>query len=189
MKYPAHLVGGLTFGIVANQYVIQNLPVIHNPVIPGLIVSTIFIAGSVIGSLFPDIDHRGSYLGKRLPLLSWITSKTLGHRGGTHSPIIAIALTTLLIWIVAMFCSGTAELFLLTLLIGCLNGAISHIFLDSLTVMGVPLLFPFSSKHYRLARFKTGGWGETFVTIIMFVIIVLCIKNSSFFEKSLASLM
>lgn len=189
MKYPAHVVGGLMFGVVANQYVIQHLPVIHNPTIPGLIVSTIFITGSVIGSLFPDIDHRGSYLGKRLPILSWLASKTMGHRGGTHAPFIAFALTTLLIWMVATACSGTAELFLLTLLLGCLNGAISHIFLDSLTVMGIPLLFPFSSKHYRLARLRTGGWGENFVTFIMFVIIALCVKDSGIIQKSLAFFM
>lgn len=37
------------------------------------------------GTLLPDIDHPGSYMGKRNKFISKVANKTLGHRGGTHS--------------------------------------------------------------------------------------------------------
>lgn len=41
------------------------------------------------GTLLPDIDHPGSYMGKRIKFISKVANKTLGHRGGTHSLLFA----------------------------------------------------------------------------------------------------
>lgn len=49
------------------------------------------VAVSGIGSLFPDIDHAGSKLGSRVPLIA----KMFKHRGFTHT-IWALVLFTLL---------------------------------------------------------------------------------------------
>lgn len=42
------------------------------------------------GTLLPDIDHPGSYMGKRNKFISKVANKTLGHRGGTHSLLFAV---------------------------------------------------------------------------------------------------
>jgi inner membrane protein len=172
MRYPAHLVGGFTVGIATNRYMIQHLPIIDNQELSTIMISTLFIAGSVLGSLLPDIDHRGSYLGRRLPILSFLTNVTMGHRGATHAPFITIALAISPALAIHHFLSGTIQLFCLTILAGIMMGSFSHIFLDALTKSGIPLLYPFSQKHYRLAQIKTGGIGETITTIIMIVLII-----------------
>ncbi|WPS85455.1 metal-dependent hydrolase (plasmid) [Brevibacillus halotolerans] len=173
MKYPAHVVGGLTFGVAANQYVVQHLPIIEHHQLSSIVISSVFIAGSVFGSLLPDIDHRGSYLGRRLPILSFLANATMGgHRGATHAPFITVALTTLFVLITNYFVNGIFQLFCLILLAGCMTGALSHIFLDSLTKSGVPLLYPFSKRHYRLASLTTGGIGEILVTLLMILVVV-----------------
>jgi len=48
-------------------------------------------------------------------------------------------------------------------------GYLSHILLDMLTVYGVALLWPISSKRFRFARFSTGGFFDT----VLFVIFLL----------------
>lgn len=172
MKYPAHVVGGITFGIISQHYLVQHLPIMQNATLPTLMLSASFVAGSVLGSLMPDIDHRGSYLGRRLPLLSWLTNATVGHRGATHAPFIAVAFATVLAFLSARFLSGVYELYCLLFIAGCMIGAFSHIFLDALTKSGVPLLYPFSKKHYRIGNFKTGGIGETLLTLAMIIFVI-----------------
>ncbi|MGL5767642.1 MAG: metal-dependent hydrolase [Sarcina sp.] len=70
----------------------------------------------------------------------------LKHRGITHSLAFAIALSVLVGGVLG-FPSGLIWLV----------GYSSHIFLDSLTKMGVPMLYPVSSKMYGVRKLKTGG--------------------------------
>ncbi|WCF11762.1 metal-dependent hydrolase (plasmid) [Paenibacillus thiaminolyticus] len=170
MKYPAHIIGGITFGIVSHHMVIKHLPIMQYNSTPLLVFS--FIAGSLFGSLLPDIDHRGSYLGRRLPFISWIANATMGHRGATHAPLVTIMITLILLFLSSKLLSGTYELCALLIVLGMAVGAISHLFLDSLTKSGIPLFYPFTSKHYRLARMKTGGIGETLTTLGMIIFVI-----------------
>lgn len=178
MKYPAHVVGGLTFGVLANYYVLQELPLIEQSS-NQLLLTMSFLSGSVLGSLMPDIDHPNSFVGKRLKPVSYLVSLTAGHRGATHSPFVIVFIAALLSLLVQWFTKDIQQAFLLVLVAGFTVGAFSHIFLDSLTKGGVPLFYPLSSKHFRLANFKTGGMGETFIVILMigFLIGITVHKN------------
>ncbi len=51
----------------------------------GLPVEPVGLGLAALGSLAPDIDHPHSWLGRRLPWLSWPLAALLGHRGLTHS--------------------------------------------------------------------------------------------------------
>ena len=51
---------------------------------------------------------------------------------------------------------------------GFFIGIFSHLFLDSLTVSGIPLLYPFSKKKYKLLRLKTNKH-ELLSQIIVFI--------------------
>ena len=51
------------------------------------------------GTLLPDIDHPGSYMGKRIKFISKVANKTLGHRGGTHSLLFAGLVYAFFVWI------------------------------------------------------------------------------------------
>ena len=174
MRYPAHLVGGVLLGVTSQHYLVQHLPIINENPSANLILSTSFLVGSVFGSLLPDIDHRGSYLGRRLPLLSWITNIAVGHRGATHAPFINVFFTTILAFGTyhLLLGFGILQLISLLFLLGCMIGAFSHIFLDALTKSGVPLLYPFSKRHFSIGNFRTGSVGETLFTLLMILFIV-----------------
>lgn len=55
MNYKTHINGGIlaSFYITSQMSNIELLPV------------TIFVGGSILGSLLPDIDHKSSYIGKK----------------------------------------------------------------------------------------------------------------------------
>lgn len=171
MNYKTHVTGGLlagvlTISIVSNKFnTSPNLEMIEN---------ALFISSSVIGSLLPDIDHRGSYIGRRAKIVSTVVNKTLGHRGAIHSPIIMTSLTGILYFLLKQKIQSSLLLF------GCLGllvGIFSHILLDSFTIGGIPLLYPFSKKKYSLLKISTGGVGESLVLFSMvFMIGYMMIK-------------
>lgn len=186
MKYPTHVIGGITFGVLANYYVLQELPLVEQSS-KQLLLTASFLSGSVLGSLMPDIDHRQSFIGKRLKPVSYLASLTAGHRGATHSPFIIMLIAALLSLLARYLTNDIQQTFLLVLITGFTVGALSHVFLDSLTKGGVPLFYPFSSKHYRFANLKTGSMGEKLVSILMigFLIGITIYESKGIFFPSL----
>jgi inner membrane protein len=166
MNFKTHVIGGISAGVLANEFLIHHIPV-SNQETSYLFMGTIFIAGSVIGSLIPDIDHRGSYLGRRAKLLSVPIHLLVGHRGITHTPLMLMAIVSLLLFVSKTFLSGTDSLVFSYMTLGIGTGIASHIFLDSLTKGGVPLLYPFSSKKISLLPLKTGSFSEKIVALVM----------------------
>lgn len=155
MRYKTHLVGGLLLGCVTASKVTGD---------SASMVKAVFIAGSVAGSLFPDIDHKGSYLGRRARIASTITSSVFGHRGAFHSPFFIGGLTFLLYMLSRLFVVSSLIKYIF---IGFYVGNLSHIFLDMLTVSGVPIFYPLSKKKVSLVGVKTGGTGELVVFTLM----------------------
>lgn len=163
MKYKTHLVGGLllgagTLGVVANT--INTNPSILS------IEGMIFMGGATLGSLFPDIDHRGSYLGRRAKVASFFASMLFEHRGATHAPITAGIMTFLMYLLGGLF---IAPPLLKLWFIGFYIGILSHILLDMLTKGGVPILYPISKRKFSLTNMKTGSKGEAAVMSAMIV--------------------
>ncbi|PTQ51909.1 MAG: Membrane-bound metal-dependent hydrolase YdjM, induced during SOS response [Hydrogenibacillus schlegelii] len=99
-------------------------------------------AATVIGSLLPDIDHPGSKLGRRVPVISHIMY-LFGHRGVTHSLLFVLIL-------------AAAGHFAWTPAYGLALGAAVHIAADMFTPSGVPLFWPLG-RRYSLFGFRTGG--------------------------------
>lgn len=144
MQYGTHILGGILSGVLIN------------PTPQGILIST-------VGSLFPDIDHPDSFIGKRIKILSVPISKVFKHRTVTHSP---------LIW-------GLLEgINLITInnenLTYFICGVFSHIILDMLNSSGVPVFYPISKKRTNLAKIKLGGIGEKLISVgLSFTIIAL----------------
>jgi inner membrane protein len=103
---------------------------------------------AALGSLLPDIDHPGSWAGKRMALISIPLAALIGHRGLTHS-LLAIAVFALLLALL-----GPDHL-AAPLAVGYL----SHLLADSLTLSGVPLLWP-SKRPFGLRLIRTGSLPE-----------------------------
>ena len=73
------------------------------PDISALTYTTTLVAGAAVGSLIPDIDHKGSKISKEHKVISKMVSGELKHRGITHSIVANL--------LVAVVCFGFAFMF------------------------------------------------------------------------------
>lgn len=132
----------------------------------------IFIVGlfTAIGSLIPDIDAPAASIVKRFKYITLVVTISLiyiyftdniipfvflailviygtcaKHRTFTHSPLGLLAFSLCIYFIEPM---AGVYFFI---------GYVLHLFADSLTPMGVPLLYPFIKKYYSLNKLKTGS--------------------------------
>ncbi|WP_249662120.1 metal-dependent hydrolase, partial [Lysinibacillus fusiformis] len=92
----------------------------------------VLVGASVIGALLPDICHRGSKIGRTVPILAKLVNTVFGHRSITHSLLfllfVMVALDTLIPY--------------KAISIRIIIGMASHILLDMSTKKGVKLFFP-----------------------------------------------
>lgn len=116
-----------------------------------------FFSSLLLGALIPGIDHANSALGRRIKPFSLLVQHLAGHRGITHTPAAWLVLTVLLFAIAALL--DPAFHFLVA---GLSLGYASHLFLDCLTVGGIPAAWPAKSikVRYTAGLFKTGSIGE-----------------------------
>lgn len=157
-----HQIGGLTAGIAVGTYIL------HLPLQPDT-VSVIFtlLASSVVGGLFPDIDHQNSKIGRSMRPVSRAVSKTLGHRGMTHTLLFNLMIPLVAILFANVMIPPGWRTLTDMAIIGFTAGYASHLLLDSLTPQGVPLLAPFSRWQFRLADFKTGKFDYFFQVLLV----------------------
>lgn len=151
MNHQAHKVAGVCAGTITATLLY------HNDIQSGygLVAVVPLIAGGYFGALLPDIDHPGSKIGRALYPIAWVVNKIFGHRGATHS-LLALFLTSVLFILPALMLEGFAAFMYTQFAIGVGVGFLSHLILDMSTKSGVPLLYPFSSKSFRIARLTTG---------------------------------
>lgn len=130
-KYP-HIITGIAVGTILSSKLTLNP-----------INSLLCVSCCVLGSLLPDIDTPNSYIGRRFKLISYPIYKSFGHRTITHS----LLLWTLLLIFSPMFHQGlTYGVFCISLY----GGVFSHIILDLVSPIGVPVLYPVSHKRVHL---------------------------------------
>lgn len=175
MNKPAHLMGGLTAGVAVSKYLEPTI--INSGAVDSIVNIGVVLCGALLGSLLPDIDHRNSYIGRKLRVASFIISKTLGHRSIVHTPIVIFAFSALLYSLITQF-TGIIHSLSRLFVIGMSYGMFSHLLLDMLTRRGIPLLYPFSSKSFRIANFKGGGIGDSLTMIIGPILIGLMVLDS-----------
>lgn len=163
MNSRTHTIGGICSGVVASTILYADTFTVGSLVTSGLI-----IYGSSIGSIIPDIDHPTSKLGRKFLLrpISIVINKVFGHRTITHSLISTVVFSFLLLLTTYLF-EGVFHYIYSNLIIGICVGYLSHLLLDSFTVKGIPIYYPFSSKTYKLFNFKTGKDEELVSMIIL----------------------
>ena len=138
----------------------------------GLNISTIAVAlvANEIGSLLPDIDQASNRLWDLLPggnLLGKIFKNLfLSHRTLSHSLVGLFLIYKGSGWLIyklfnPLFVNPTIIFWALMI------GYMSHLFLDSITEEGLPLLFPIKWKigfpPFKKLRIKTGHWMENWI--------------------------
>lgn len=122
-------------------------------ILTALLLAPTFVDGVMIavGSMFPDIDHGGTALGKSAPYIS----KLVKHRGLTHSLLFTGIMSLLNPWF------GI--------------GMIVHIVFDMMTKRGVQLLYPWNKRiRFPLAKYAvTGGKFEKVVKLLLFITFII----------------
>ncbi len=140
MTYKTHINGGLLIGLYVSCKMI-NTPIIS---------TVIFLSGSIVGSILPDIDHRNSYIGQKVKIVSKTINKFAGHRKLFHAPLMYLFLYSISLGMIThkLLLIGVKGLFL---------GILSHLILDSFTIGGLPWFYPLSKKKFSLSKIKTNS--------------------------------
>ncbi|MDR2534929.1 MAG: metal-dependent hydrolase [Treponema sp.] len=105
------------------------------------------------------------------------------HRRETHSGLMMLILLLPNVYIVRFTSATLFTSVLLSIWSGFCIGWLSHLIADSFNKKGVPWLYPFSKKYYRISNFITGTEGEhifrTFC-IILFVTVYIVLIISKY---------
>ena len=168
MNYKTHKIGGICAGAIVVSSVVPNtLNSLASFDVKSISIASLIMVGSVIGSSIPDIDKRGSHISKKLGIVSAFASMT-GHRKFFHSPIFIIIFSGILNYL-ALYLDGVYQSLYYTFIIGLTFGMISHLIVDSMTVTGIPLLYPITDRKFKIAKFRTNR-DESLVSLMLVVI-------------------
>ena len=126
-------------------------PVLHLPPFDALHVGL-----AVLGSLLPDVDHPGSWVGRRARPVSTVVAAVLGHRGVTHSAVAMAALLQLLAH------AGERRGVVTALVVGYC----SHLAADMLTPRGLRLAWPLR-RSWGLPLCRTGSAAEPLIVFTL----------------------
>ncbi|MED0661267.1 metal-dependent hydrolase [Bacillus smithii] len=157
MEGKTHIVGGLAAGAL---YLNLRGAVGHE---------ALFFGSLALGALIPDIDHTGSLIGRKVPLIDNIISTVFGHRSFTHS----------LLFLVLAFFLFQQTSWPKDIELGILMGMFSHMVLDMLTKQGVKFLWPLNIEIGIPFGIRTGGAIEQgFFTVL---VVYLCYVGFHFY--------
>ncbi len=180
MTYKTHLSFGILFSAVF------FLTIKKLELTPAL--ATILIFSTLLGASVPDLDTPTGELWQKVPAGS-ILSRVIhpvfigGHRHLSHSLIGMGIFYFLFSLVLKMFSHDSV--FMIQYSVNALTaftlGFASHLFADSLTEEGVPLLFPLEyhfgipPNPFAKMRIKTGQWFENLVVypLVNLAIIVI----------------
>ena len=165
MTAPSHIVTGLATVVVVGR-------------VTGVTPDAVSLLAFIVGSLAPDIDGEGSItrpgkilwrffgpaIGNVLDAICEFFSAVLklffAHRGFIHSPILAcgiIGLGFILDHVSLMWFGG---------------GWVAHLLGDAVTVGGIPMWSPISSRRVSLSDMRTGSRTEH--TIAAELLVLTC---------------
>jgi len=202
---PSHVVFGLAGAVVADSLFHLSGPRMLGAPLPSdphlladqLALKAVFYGFAALGALAPDIDNARSTIGKRIGVVSKGIQHIAGHRTFFHS-IVGLVVVGVFAWAVqwaiawglynlgfqtAGVALGAGNLAPSTTtihgvaLIALLVGYFLHLVADSLTIGGVPWLWPnktrFGFPPERAWRFKSGSRAEPVVVVAVAVLVIV----------------
>lgn len=125
--------------------------------------SPVVIVAATIGALAPDIDHPQSWMGRRAGPIGAVIRLGARHRGVTH---------TLITWLLMLYAATLAPEQWQPAAVAFAVGYGTHVWLDALTVTGVPLWWPIPGR-VRLARIVTGTAPEMVIEALLLIALLV----------------
>ena len=203
MEGPSHVVFGLAGAVVVDSFFhVSGPPIVGSGAltVDTVALKVIYYGFAALGALAPDIDNARSTIGKRAGFVSKGIQHLAGHRTLFHS-LLGLALVGMVIWL-AQYALGL-ELYRLGLhrtgeylgagvgpglnlvsdrgvaFLALLIGYFLHLVADSLTIGGVPWLYPspvrFGFPPDRNMRFRSGSTMEPIVVVAVCVIVIVAL--------------
>jgi len=160
MNYKTHINGGILVGLYVSIQMTNK----------SVMSTGMFLTTAFVGSLLPDIDHRNSYIGKRVKTASKVINKFAGHRKLFHAPLFYLFLYSIALGMV------TNNLLRIGLN-GLSLGILSHLVLDSFTIGGLPWFYPLSKKKFSLGKIKTNSKLEDILCGILICINIVVVLD------------
>ncbi len=203
MRGTSHVVFGLAGAVViASATHVAGPSIFAAPATIDLVAEKVVFYGfAALGALTPDIDNARSALGKRLGPISKGIQHLTGHRTFFHS-LLGLAVVGAIVWMaqytlgLALYNIGLTDagvalnaglnpsgLFLApgvgVAFAGLMIGYFLHLVADSLTLEGVPWLWPykvyFGFPPNRHLRFRTGTIWETITVVAVSVAVIAAV--------------
>ncbi len=166
MDYKTHRVAGACTGILVSALVLPEPYTKETLLIYGLITLS-----STVGSYIPDIDEPKSKIGKLFKPISRTVKTIAGHRGFVHTPVMALLLLFLLLFVKSNFINAEYLLYFEYILLGVICGFLSHLFVDTLTVSGIRWFWPISTYQFSIASLQTNNKFHQFLVKSVFIIL------------------
>lgn len=164
MKLPNHLAGGTLITAILSSLSGINIFQSQTSIMVMLIATTL-----------PDIDLPKSTIGHTFKPISLYINRRWGHRTITHSFITLLILTLLLAILEKQIMDKN------TLSLIFFYAYLSHLLLDMVTLMGVPLLYPFSKNPFVLPgnpryRIRTGDTRTETIAFCTFILLSIFLR-------------
>lgn len=111
--------------------------------------------GCILGALLPDIDQKNSMISQAVKPVGAVVSAVAGHRKLLHDPALYILAMIVLLAAAPQAFQWSIPVFI---------GVVTHLFLDILNPMGIPLLYlvKHGKQRLRLLKIRTGSWLDSF---------------------------
>ena len=146
----------------------------------GIAINPSLAIFAVIGALLPDVDTEKSVIGRLLFPLAGYMERKLGHRQATHS-FFALALLSLM--------SSPLAYLKFHCFLALLSGYLSHLLIDTINKLGVPLFYPSPVRAVMPKpekwRIAVGSKGESilFCAISVVALLLLPINRVGLFKS------
>jgi len=133
------------------------------------------IAALALGTLLPDIDEPGSWIGRRTRGISDMMNRTFGHRGMTHS-LVAVGVVVLLMVSLVLLLNVPAAV-----AAAFIGGYSLHLMGDSFSKSGIAWLQPFKNKKFQsgfgVVYYTTGSMVEKLLLVGLVAVLVYIVSR------------
>lgn len=179
MNYKNHIRTGIIINTVfLNIYLKKDL---FDFIINNIDYTVALYIGTSIGAVLPDIDHKQSFISKKIKFFRYIVSSLLKHRYFTHSISFLVVLSIPYFVLLNFF---YIDPFLKFMYIGIIIGSFSHILMDMFIGNGVALFYPFKKKKIYFLKIKSNSFLEKlFIHFLIFSFFLFFIYYNLVFSK------